>query len=302
MQKSAFYAIVGISLLITAVSLGYSASRYFSTRYYAPPPPPSVGEVTSPVGGKPDLPQERWTNIFAPASGMNIPSRFPGQIAGPAPTSTTSYILLGTISSDLPTARRAILWAEGMTDPLLVREHAEIEPGVQVASIERDHVWIQRGPSREKLDLLPVGSGTRKGSGSAPAPAPKRVTARNSRTDTPPASSINVNKIDENTFSLDESTVTELAGDINKFMTQVRIIPYFEANKSAGYRLAAMRPGSAFAQLGFRGGDIIQRVNDVELTSPEKMYTIFQNLKDEKVVTVDILRQGKKNTLTYEIR
>ncbi|MGB3097418.1 MAG: type II secretion system protein GspC [Candidatus Deferrimicrobiaceae bacterium] len=302
MQKSAFYAIVGTSLLVTAVSLGYSASRYFSTRYYAPPPPPSVGEVASPVGGKPDLPPERWTNIFAPASGMNIPSRFPGQIAGPVPTSTSSYILLGTISSDLPTARRAILWAEGMKDPLLVREHAEIEPGVQVASIERDHVWIARGPSREKLDLLPVGSGTRKGSASAPAPKPKRVTARSSRTATPAKTTINVNKIDENTYSLDEATVTELSGDINKFMTQVRIIPYFEANKSAGYRLAAMRPGSTFAQLGFRGGDIIQRVNDVELTSPEKMYTIFQNLKDEKVVTVDILRKGKKNTLTYEIR
>jgi type II secretory pathway component PulC len=66
--------------------------------------------------------------------------------------------------------------------------------------------------------------------------------------------------------------------------------------------MAALRPGSAFAQLGFQGGDIIQRINDVELTSPEKMYTIFQNLKDEKHVTVDILRQGKKSTLTYEIR
>jgi len=302
MQKSAFYAIVGTSLLVTAVSLGYSASRYFSTRYYAPPPPPSVGEVASPGGRTPDLPPERWTNIFAPASGMNIPSRFSGQIAGPAPTSSTSYLLLGTISSDLRTARRAILWAEGMKKPVLAREHAEIEPGVQVASIERDHVWIVRGPSREKLDLLPVGSRTRKASTSAPAPAPKRVTARRSRTAAPAKSSLHVNKIDENTYSLDEATVTELTEDINKFMTQVRIIPYFEANKSAGYRLAAMRPGSAFAQLGFLGGDIIQRVNDVELTSPEKMYTIFQNLKDEKHVTVDILRQGRKNTLTYEIR
>ena len=171
MQKSAFFAIVGISLLVTAVSLGYSASRYFSTRYYAPPPPPVVGKVASPGGQTTDLPPERWTNIFAPASGMNIPSRFPGQISGPAPTSSTSYLLLGTISSDLRTARRAILWAEGMKDPLLVREHAEIEPGVQVASIERDHVWIIRGPSREKLDLLPVGSGT--GKGSAPTPAPR---------------------------------------------------------------------------------------------------------------------------------
>lgn len=300
MQKSAFYAIVGISLLVTAVSLGYSAGRYFSTRYYAPPPPAFAGKVASPGGRTPDLPPERWTNIFEPASGMDIPSRFPGQIAAPVPTSSTSYLLLGTISSDLSSARRAILWAEGMKDPLLVREHAEIEPGVQVASIERDHVWIVRGPSREKLDLLPVGSGT--GKGSSPTPAPKRVTARSPQTAAPANSSINVKTIGENTFSLDEATVTELAGDINKFMTQVRIIPYFEANKSAGYRLAAMRPGSAFAQLGFRGGDVIQRVNDVELTSPEKMYTIFQNLKDEKVVTVDILRRGKKNTLTYEIR
>jgi type II secretory pathway component PulC len=32
------------------------------------------------------------------------------------------------------------------------------------------------------------------------------------------------------------------------------------------------------------------------------VYTIFQNLKDEKRVTVNILRQGQKNSITYEIR
>lgn len=300
MQKSAFYATVGVSLFVTAVSLGYSASRYFSARYYTPPPPSSVEEKAAPGRRTTELPPERWTNIFAPESGMDIPSQFPGTVAGPAPVSSTLFTLIGTISSDLHTARRAILWAEGMKDPLMVREHAEIEPGVQVASIERDHVWILRGPTKEKLDLLPVGTGTRKGS--VPTRGPRPAPTRTSRAVTPAASSIHATKIDENTYSLDESTVAELTDDINKFMTQVRIIPYFEGNKSAGYRLAAMRPGSAFAELGFRGGDIIQRVNDVELTSPEKMYTIFQNLKDEKRVTVDILRQGKKNTLTYEIR
>jgi len=300
MQKSAFYAIVGVSLLLTAGSLGYSASRYLSARVYAPPPSPPMGEEANTGRRTPDLPPERWTNIFAPASGMDIPSRFPESVGGPATISSTSFILIGTISSDLETARRAILWAEGMKDPVMVREHTEIEPGVQVASIERDHVWLLRGATKERLDLLAVGARTKQGS--APAPAPRAASTRPSRAVTPADSSIHVNKIDENTYSLDESTITELTGDINKFMTQVRIIPYFEGNKSAGYRLAAMRPGSAFAELGFRGGDIIQRVNDVELTSPEKMYTIFQNLKDEKRVTVDILRQGRKNTLTYEIR
>jgi general secretion pathway protein C len=298
MQKPAFYAIVGISLLVTAVSLGYSASLYLSTRFYSPPAPSPRGGGTAPGKRAPGPPPEQWTNIFAPSSGMNIPSHYAGTAAGPVPTSTSAYVLLGTISSDSPSTRRAILWTEGMKEPVLAREHAEIEPGIRVASIDREHVLLLRGQGKEKLDLLPVGSRTR----NVTPPAPPPVTTRATRAPTPTNSSIHVNKIGENAFSLDEATVTELTGNINQFMTQVRIIPYFEANESAGYRLAAMRPGSAFAQLGFQGGDIIQRINDVELTSPEKMYTIFQNLKDEKRVTVDILRQGQKNTLTYEIR
>ena len=301
MQRSAFYAIVGISLLVTAVSLGYSASRYLSTRFYAPPAPSPRGEETATGKRAPGTPPEQWTNIFAPSSGMNIPSQYARTVAGPVTTSTSAYVLLGTISSDSPTSRRAILWTEGMKEPVVAREHAEIEPGVRVASIEREHVWILRGQGKEKLDLLPVGSRTKNVTPPAPPPVTTRTT-RATREVAPANSSIHVNKIGENAFSLDEATVTELTGNINQFMTQVRIIPYFEANKSAGYRLAAMRPGSAFAQLGFQGGDIIQRINDVELTSPEKMYTIFQNLKDEKRVTIDILRRGQKNTLTYEIR
>jgi type II secretion system protein C len=299
MEKPAFYAIVGISLFVTAVSLGYSASRYLSTRFYSPPPPPSRGVVVASAGKATGIPPEQWTNIFAPSSGMSIPSRFEGKVTGPVTSSNSSYILLGTISSDSRSVRRAILWAEGMAEPVLARENAEVEPGVRVEGIERDHVWLLRGGAREKLELLPVGSPTR-----AQTP-PKKPPVSVARTRTAPprgGTTLNVNKIGENSFSLDEDTVTELTGNINQFMTQVRIIPYFEGNKSAGYRLAAMRPGSAFAQLGFRGGDIIQRVNDVELTSPEKMYTIFQNLKDEKRVTVDILRKGQKSTLTYEIR
>ena len=300
MQKPAFYAIVGISLLVTAVSLGYSASRYLSIRYYAPPPPPPPGKEAASVARPPDLAPERLTNIFSPSGGMTIPSKLAGKDSGSATASTTAYILLGTISSDLPTSRRAILWTEAMKQPLIAREHAEIEPGIRVTGIERDYIWITRGAAKEKLELLPVGSRTRASTRPAPPPVATATAPRAVPSST--EESINVNRIGENAFSLDEATVTQLTTNINQFMTQVRIIPYFEGNKSAGYRVAAIRPGSAFDQLGFRGGDIIQRINNLELSSPEKLYTIFQNLKDEKSVTVDILRQGQKSSLKYEIR
>jgi len=301
MQKPTFFAILCVSLTITAVSLGFAASRYLSIRYYVPPPPAAAADPRSVGETRSAIPPEQWTNVFAPSAGMGVPSRYDKTATGSqVPESNTRYVLLGTISSETGGTRRAILWSEGMTDPLLAREQQEIEPGLRVASIARSQVLLKRRGIVEKLELLPVGSRTRE-----PVAAPVRVAARPQpvRTAPQPAGiSIQVNKIGENAFSMDEDTVAQLTGNINQFMTQARIIPYFEGNQSAGYRLAAMRPGSAFEQLGFRAGDIIQRVNTVELTSPEKMYTIFQNLKDEKRVTVDVLRQGQKNTLTYEIR
>ena len=301
MQKPIFFTILAVSLVITAVSLGFAASRYLSILYYAPPDAPASADPRVTGENRTAVSPDQWTNIFAPSAGMGIPSRYKADAGIAVPESGTQYMLLGTISSEMRTLRRAILWAEGMSDPLITREQEEIEPGVRVASVERSHVMLSRGGREEKLELLPVGSRTRGSAVSVPSPVASR--SREARpAPGPAAGGIQVNRLGENAFSMDEATVGELTGNINQFMTQARIIPYFEGNKSAGYRLAALRPGSAFEQLGFKAGDIIQRVNAVELNSPEKMYTIFQNLKDEKRVTVDVLRQGQKSTLTYEIR
>jgi general secretion pathway protein C len=217
----------------------------------------------------------------------------------------TAFILVGTIVSSSPAARRAILWANGMKDPKAFRENEEVEPGAFLSSVERDKVWITRGGEREMLELLPVGSKTR---ASLPPPA---AAARSAPPGAPQAAgtattqavgNIRVERLADNRFSIDEDGVTQLTTNINQFMTQVRLVPFFEGNKSAGYRIAAIRPGTTFEQLGFQGGDVLQQVNGLDVSSPEKLYTIFQNLKDEKKVTVNILRQGQKNTLTYEIR
>jgi general secretion pathway protein C len=296
MHKSAFYAIVGISIAVTAASLGFSASRILSVRYFTPPAAAAGRSAAADAARTAALPPEQWANIFAPDQKMELPSKIAGSARRAEGAQKTKFVLLGTIASDSPAARRAILWAEGMKDPKMEREGAEVEPGVRLAQIERDYVTLSRGKEREKLEILPVGSRTR----SIAPPAPP-VTASSP---SPPIAGgeIRVTKLGENLFALDEATVSQLTGNINQYMTNVRLIPYFEGNRSAGYRVAAIRPGSAFEQLGFRGGDVIQQVNNVELSTPDKVYTIFQNLKDEKRVTVNILRQGQKSSIMYEIR
>ena len=304
MRKPVHLAVLGISIVVAAGSLGVMLARYISLGTYAPRPAArSAAAPETPAA--PATEPSQWTNLFAPSQGMNLPSRLPP--VGPKSVSQgprTAFVLLGTIVSSNPAFRRAILWAEGMKEPKAFRESAEVEPGAFLSSVERDKVFLTRGGGRETLEILPVGSKTR-ASLSPPAASARSVPAaapQPSGPSSPPAGNIRVERLADNRFAIDEGGVTQLTTNINQYMTQVRLIPYFEGNKSAGYRIAAIRPGTTFEQLGFQGGDVLQQVNGLDVSSPEKLYTIFQNLKDEKKVSVNILRQGQKNTLTYEIR
>lgn len=305
MRKPVHLAVLGISIVVAAGSLGMTLSRYLSLRSYAPKSAARTAAVPA-AQAVPATAPEQWTNLFAPSQGMKLPSRLPAANAksvsqGPR----TAFILVGTIASTSPASRRAILWANGMKDPKAFHEKEEIEPGTFLSSVERDKVWLTRGGEREMLELLPVGSKTRGALSPPTASGPRSASPgppQAAGTSSPPPGDIRVEKLGDNRFSIDEAGVTQLTTNINQFMTQVRLIPFFEGNKSAGYRIAAIRPGTTFEHLGFQGGDVLQQVNGLDVSSPEKLYTIFQNLKDEKKVSVNILRQGQKNTLTYEIR
>ena len=297
MRKPVYLAVLGISIVVAAGSLGMTLSRYLSLRAYAPKAP--LRAVAAPVGNPfAVLPPEQWNNLFAPEQGMKLPSKLSASAKGASQAPRTAYILVGTIVSSSPAGSRAILWANGMKDPKAFREKEEVEPGTFLSSVERDKVWLTRGGEREMLEILPVGSKTRASLPSAAPGAPRAAGPSPS----PTPGDIRVERIGDNRYSIDEAGVAQLSGNFNQLMTQVRMVPYFEGNKAAGYRLAAIRPGTTFERLGFQGGDILQQVNGVDLSTPEKISAIFQNLKDEKKVSVNVLRQGQKTTLMYEIR
>jgi Type II secretion system protein C len=175
MPRPLFLAILGVSIVASAVALGTSLTRYLSLRSYSPKAPAGTAGVVTEPGPAPP-PVEEWQNPFSPSQGMNIPSRLPAAKVGVS-VSRTNFILVGTIVSSTPSARRAILWAEGMKEPRAYRESEEVEPGAVLASVERDKAWLARGNEREKLDLLPVGSRARVPAAPLAAPGPSAAQA-----------------------------------------------------------------------------------------------------------------------------
>ena len=158
MRKPVYLAVLGISIVVAAASLGLALTRYLGLLAYSPKG--TAQAAAAPAGPNvPVTPPEQWNNLFAPGDGMKMASRLPA-VDGKAGSQATrtSFVLVGTIVSSTPSARRAILWANGMKEPKAFREKEEVEPGAFLSSVERDKVWITRGGEREKLEILPVGS------------------------------------------------------------------------------------------------------------------------------------------------
>jgi len=158
MKKSVYMTILGVSIVVAAVSIGVTLTRFLGLLAYSPKG--TAQAAATPAGPKiPSTPPEQWNNLFAPGDGMKLASRLPsgnGTVASQA--TRTRFVLVGTIGSSTPSARRAVLWADGMKEPKAFREKEEVEPGAILSSVERDKVWINRGGEREKLEILPVGS------------------------------------------------------------------------------------------------------------------------------------------------
>lgn len=167
----------------------------------------------------------------------------------------------------------------------LYRVGTELPAVGTLAAIEKERVLFKSGPSEEWLGLT-IGQQMRAGApGSAPpAPAPVQSPAA-------PARRV-----------LDRREVTAALNDPTRLLTHAQAVPYLTDGKLDGFRLYNVVPSGFFDKIGLQANDIVQRINGVELRDPGMLLSLFQQLRTERTVRVDMVRNTARQTLTYDIR
>lgn len=102
-------------------------------------------------------------------------------------------------------------------------------------------------------------------------------------------------------YTIDQGEIDNALNNLDRLYTEIRAVPNFVNGKVSGMKILSVKKGSVFAKLGLRRGDILQRINGIEL-DVRKGFEIFNQLKDQKSLTVDLIRQGSPQTFEYEIR
>jgi general secretion pathway protein C len=90
--------------------------------------------------------------------------------------------------------------------------------------------------------------------------------------------------------------------NLGALSTQARVVTHMVQGQMSGFRLTQLKPGSLLQQIGLQNGDVLQKVNGLDIHSPQEALQAYQQLQNEGTVRINILRQNRLRTLTYEIR
>ena len=167
---------------------------------------------------------------------------------------------------------------------LFFRLHDQIPNVGEISEIRRDGMVVRQGDQQELLELAasqiekPPSAPVTAGAAVAPVPgSPVRTV-------------------------LDRRDVEQAMGDLPKLLSQARAVPYLVNGAMNGFRLDFIAPSSFYEKIGLKYGDVLQQVNGVDIRDPGTMLTLFQQLRNEKSVKLDVLRNNQRTAMMFDIR
>jgi general secretion pathway protein C len=196
--------------------------------------------------------------------------------------------LIGTVSGELG---YAVILRDSKEE---VYRRGQTIPGVgKLDSLGRDHaVIVTPGGDKTRLplkDLLtvkeeeaPQGQAFAK-----PLPGAQKFARESSK---------------KSSYILDKAALDEAIQNPSGILTHARLLPNFREGRQQGFVVSEVKPNGVFDQLGIKNGDVLLKINQLEISGPDAALRAFSALKGMDRVELDILRAGQKQTYTYEIR
>jgi len=237
-------------------------------------------------------------NVFSPGTPSESLSLLPAHPGVPAPKGDVSMqepsvtdlklVLHGTVVAEDPVYSFAVIREEiqGGKQKLL-QEGNQIQ-GATIKAIRWREVLLERAGKEE---VLIMASHLQRSSDKQQTPVPPSL-----------PSSGPARRTGSDTFVVDRAEAQNMISNINEFMTELRIRPYFVNGAPAGYLVSDIRQGSVIESLGIRNGDIIKSVNGMPITRPEQAFAAYQQLQEESELTLELQRGPHTTVHTYQLK
>ncbi|QXE89415.1 type II secretion system protein N [Geomonas subterranea] len=211
----------------------------------------------------------------------------PATAAAPPPASVGDLVLLGTAVGSFRETFALVLKNSTHEERVFRLGDTVFSAGPLVA-VKKDVAEILIGGKRVKI-LTPMAAAAE---AAAPAVAPAGVAGGAGLA--APAGGGN--------YVIDQRALNAALDNIGQAMTDARLLPSMKEGKVEGFRASEVKPQGIFGTVGIKNGDVLLRMNDFPIDSPEKAIQSFASLKGQSRIKLDLIRDGRPTTFTYDIR
>lgn len=287
-----YFWAVQLACIATAALLAAKIVNLFVEGALLPTPSAPAALSTRPVASI-EFPALLDTERLARLTGLVLPAEpvadasKPDLSSEPVRTSMRAK-LLGTLRSGQPEWSLASVLDLGGPKNMTVMVGDRLLTS-QVLDILRDRVIVLNNGRREY-----VSADT--GDGAAPAlPTTTKVTEPGA------VWGAGIKALDANNFEVPRSEVDRAINNLNDIAMQARLVPAFKDGVSEGFKLFSIRPDSLYSKIGIQNGDVVTRINGLDMNDPAKALEVYTKLKDAPRIDVDIDRNGSIMRMTYNV-
>jgi len=308
-MKRYFWLLYLLLVTVAAALAAAMVNAYISAQLAAPlkPTQTPASRISGPLAQQAPLTHYEVINkrnIFnaTPPSDTPEPSRAAESPPPPpeVPATPLPLKLVGIMAGKKAQAPRfAIIESMGSQPGQAVYQVGDSVQQVFIVDILPGCVVLDRGGEQQKLCF-------EKDAGTAPAPgaAPRAAAAP-----VPPpaprpgdAGGADIVRVDTGTWQVRREKLLENFANVGSLSSQATVTPYFVQGQQLGFRLSQIRAGGVLQQIGLQEGDVLQKVNGLDIYTPQEALQAYQQLQTESTVRISILRNNSPTTLTYEIR
>ncbi|MBI5739347.1 MAG: PDZ domain-containing protein [Nitrospirae bacterium] len=109
-------------------------------------------------------------------------------------------------------------------------------------------------------------------------------------------------KVGEREYILDSRRIQKSLDNPEQILTDARLLPNIKNGKQEGFSISEVIPGGIYHSLGLRNGDVLLKINDLEISNAEVAIQAMSALRGMNNVNLDIIRGGQNMSMSYRIK
>jgi general secretion pathway protein C len=199
-------------------------------------------------------------------------------------TPVTDLVLLGTV---LGTFREtfALVQKTSTKEERVFRLGEKVYDSGPLLAVKSDRIEVELGGKRTTI-AMPSSAAT------APSAPPPSGTIPG----------MAVAQTGAGSFVIDQKALNATLDNIGQAMSDARLLPSMKEGKVEGFRISEVKPAGVFGMVGMKNGDVLLRINDFAIDSPEKAIQSLAALKGQTRLKLDLVRDGQPTSFNYDIR